>query len=331
MDAIALIVVSSVFRKENEQVAILPPPPPFPDMEEDEDPQPFEHREADSDEHKRGFKNGAFNFFHKTGFAKTEHGKNELKRQQQEYQQLRSLSQMQHQEESHTDEPHKDNQPVDMAGIDEKVSEHSEKTSKEDKRFFFFRRKQAVVEPPATDEGSLETKTSISEEHHAEPTKKKSLFGSLFGKKKHVDTKEKDERVVSDAIVVEPEEKHAEVAAAEAEITAAVETAQKEEKSGIFSDLFAHKKEQGVVKDDVVVEKLIEPKVWEKIDQVHEIEEKVHKARLALMDFKFDMAKKLYLEVMDKYNSLDQTKQAKVYGEIKSLYDERKSAEKFSA
>ena len=60
------------------------------------------------------------------------------------------------------------------------------------------------------------------------------------------------------------------------------------------------------------------------------IEERIHKARLALMDFKFDDAKRVYIEIMKIYNDLDQNKKAKVYQDIKDLYYERKSAEKFA-
>ena len=71
------------------------------------------------------------------------------------------------------------------------------------------------------------------------------------------------------------------------------------------------------------------PRTYDKIDHVELIEEKIYKARLALMDFKFDDAKKVYIEIMKSYNELEPKKKSKVYQGIKDLYYERKSAEKF--
>ena len=71
------------------------------------------------------------------------------------------------------------------------------------------------------------------------------------------------------------------------------------------------------------------PRTYDKIDYVEEIEEKMHKARLALMDFKFEEAKRVYIGVMRMYNQLEPKKRSKVYQDIKDLYYERKSAEKF--
>jgi hypothetical protein len=47
------------------------------------------------------------------------------------------------------------------------------------------------------------------------------------------------------------------------------------------------------------------------------------------MDFKFDEAKRRYIEIMKMYNELEPKKKSKVYHDIKDLYYERKSAEKF--
>ena len=72
------------------------------------------------------------------------------------------------------------------------------------------------------------------------------------------------------------------------------------------------------------------PRVEGKEDSIELIEEKMHKARLALMAFKFDEAKRVYVEIMKMYNELDPKKRLKVYQDIKDLYYERKSAEKFA-
>ena len=72
------------------------------------------------------------------------------------------------------------------------------------------------------------------------------------------------------------------------------------------------------------------PRTFDKIYPVQEIEERIHKARMCLMDFKFDDAKRMYMEIMKLYNSLSQKDKYKVYQDIRDLYYERKSAEKFS-
>ena len=72
------------------------------------------------------------------------------------------------------------------------------------------------------------------------------------------------------------------------------------------------------------------PRFEERTDEIELVEEKIHKARLALMDFKFDMAKKVYIDIMRIYNDMDSKKKARVYPDIKDLYYERKSAEKYS-
>ena len=71
------------------------------------------------------------------------------------------------------------------------------------------------------------------------------------------------------------------------------------------------------------------PKTYDKLEDIEIIEERIHKARLALMDFKFDEAKRIYIEVMKKYNVLEPKGKSRVYQDIKDLYYERKNAEKF--
>ena len=45
----------------------------------------------------------------------------------------------------------------------------------------------------------------------------------------------------------------------------------------------------------------------------------MHKARLSLMDFKFDEAKRTYLEIMKIYSGLEPKKKAKVYKDIRDF------------
>ena len=75
---------------------------------------------------------------------------------------------------------------------------------------------------------------------------------------------------------------------------------------------------------------MVMPSVKEKADGIWQIEEKIHKARLSLMEFKFEDAKKIYLEIMRIYNELEPKNKLKAYQDINDLYYERKSAERFA-
>ena len=121
--------------------------------------------------------------------------------------------------------------------------------------------------------------------------------------------------------------KHEEVVDAEEEIKRAIEGMRKaKKKKPIVRDLF--KKKEKPVEEKVEIPEIM-PRVKERADGVELVEEKIHKARLALMDFKFDEAKRVYIEIMKMYNELEPKKKSKVYQDIKDLYYERKSAEKF--
>lgn len=122
-------------------------------------------------------------------------------------------------------------------------------------------------------------------------------------------------------------EKPGEVVKAEEEIQRAIRGLKGKKKGPyIVKGLFKKKKQ---IRDEVEIPEVM-PRTYDKIDHVLIIEEKIHKTRLALMDFKFDEAKKVYMDVMRIYNNLERKKKDKVYQDIKDLYYERKSAEKFA-
>jgi len=118
----------------------------------------------------------------------------------------------------------------------------------------------------------------------------------------------------------------------EEEIQKAISGMKKAKRPSIIKGLFKRKKVP-VLKKERVEEQIgtpeVMPRTYDKIDYVQEIEERMHKARLFLMDFKFDEAKRVYIEIMGMYNELEPKKKSKVYQDIKDLYYERKSAEKF--
>jgi len=121
-------------------------------------------------------------------------------------------------------------------------------------------------------------------------------------------------------------EKPHEVLEAEKEIQRAIEGIKRVSKKKPFiKRLFGKKKSEEKTEFPEVI-----PRVEENADVIYLIEGKLHMVRLALMDFKFDDAQKIYIEIMKMYNDLDLEKKAKVYDDIKDLYYERKTAEKYA-
>jgi len=119
-----------------------------------------------------------------------------------------------------------------------------------------------------------------------------------------------------------------EIAQTEDEIQKAISGMKKVKKRSFIPESLFKKKENPVAQKIEIPE--VMPKTYDKIDYVEEIERKMHKARLALMDFKFDDAKRIYVEIMGMYKELESKKKRKVYQDIKDLYYERKSAEKIA-
>jgi len=123
---------------------------------------------------------------------------------------------------------------------------------------------------------------------------------------------------------------------AEEEIRMAIDGMKGNNKSSVIGRLFRRKEKQskaqisGVTESGKIETPEVMPRTFEKIDHVQEIEERVHKARMCLMDFKFDDAKRIYMEIMKLYSSISQKDRYKVYQDIMDLYYERKSAEKFA-
>ena len=123
----------------------------------------------------------------------------------------------------------------------------------------------------------------------------------------------------------------------EEEIKKAIDGMKGKNKANIIGRLFKRKEEQqkefqisDVTESGKIEMPEVMPRTFEKIDHVQEIEERVHKARMALMNFKFGDAKTTYMEIMRLYGSLSQKDRYKVYQDIRDLYYERKSAEKFT-
>lgn len=69
------------------------------------------------------------------------------------------------------------------------------------------------------------------------------------------------------------------------------------------------------------------PKPKKRLNEVGLIKQKIYDARDALTELNLKRAKDMYIEVMASYNKLKDKDKAKVYEEIKELYNDRKHAE----
>jgi len=144
---------------------------------------------------------------------------------------------------------------------------------------------------------------------------------------KIIKKKIKEEKIeVPELDEIEKEMKKPDLASAEEEIQKAIQGMKVKKRPSFVKRLFKKKEK---VKEKIETPEVM-PRTYDKIDYVESIEEKIHKARLSLMDFKFDEAKRIYIEIMKMYNDLEPKNKARVYQDIKDLYYERKSAEKFA-
>ncbi len=69
------------------------------------------------------------------------------------------------------------------------------------------------------------------------------------------------------------------------------------------------------------------PSLEQTADLVSHIHDKIHEIRTFLMDLKLKEAKQAYIKIIQVYNTLSYQDQAKVYEDIKDIYEERKIAE----
>jgi len=304
------IAISGIFTKDTD-LNILPPPPPFPKIGE----EAIESKSVGKKEEERK-KRAEGKRKEKIGRKKYKEylGKKEEERKKLAQERERQQKKQKQVEEKKQKEPER----IDIKG-QFKVLEN-----------------EAFSAPPAVE---LEIpKQKIS---------KKPFFEKIFGKKKEKTELERElqdleeielkpmkregtkSRIISkvpdlkeiEKEVIRPEQ----IRETEEEIQNAISRI-KVKKPFIAKGLFRKKKpvEEKIATPEVM------PRTYDKIDYVEEIEEKLHKARLALMDFKFDEAKRAYIEIMQAYNTLNPKDKHKVYQDIKDLYYERKSAAKFA-
>ncbi|MEK6949704.1 MAG: hypothetical protein AABX34_05790 [Nanoarchaeota archaeon] len=125
----------------------------------------------------------------------------------------------------------------------------------------------------------------------------------------------------------------------EEEIQKAIESLRKPKRKPLLSRIFAKKEKMPKAQmteaaysfDESKVEMPhVMPRTYDKIDHVEIVEAKIHKARMALMEFNFEEAKRIYVEIMKAYNNMEPKEKQEVYEDIGDLYYERKSAERFA-
>jgi len=270
-----------------------------------------------------------FDFFHGLGLIKTEKEKIEIGKQKLEYKRHKELSKKKAWQERVTREKEKQK---------EKELEIKRRREEEIKKQEEIERQQREVKKREQKELELKKKGKL--ELEKEIPKKKPFSGILSRKgvdlelerelKEIEEIAPKPVKKIKETKLEIPEfekiEKPMDMEKAEDEIQKAIQGMKMKKRPSIISGLFKKKEK---------VEKKIEtpevmPRTYDKIDYVELIEEKIHKARLFLMDFRFDEAKEVYIEIMRMYTELEPKKKVKVYQDIRELYYERKSAEKFA-
>ncbi len=149
-----------------------------------------------------------------------------------------------------------------------------------------------------------------------------SLLNQQLKDLKKESDKAKGFQIISKAAEVN---KPVEVSKSEEEIQKAITKIKKQkEKKPLFKSIFKPK-EKKPEKDEPPVEFM--PRTFEKSAQIDDILDKIHEAQAALMKFDLDEAKRIYIEIMRIYSNLSGKEKAKIYQDIKDLYDERKNAE----
>lgn len=345
---ISFVAISGIFRKSDDKLDILPPPPPFPELEKEnerikekgrirERGKKQKEKERDQrrileervkkaklkEEKKKEGRKKTFEFFHGLGLVKTEKEKKEIERKKEEERRKQIELRLKAKEGGREEE------------LERGRHEEEKRKKKEEER------KRAEKEKLKLEEKKPE---------------KETIFRKIFGgKKDEIDVSEElksiekitpkplkeRKREVAETKLEMPELRIPEIdqfgkeTAELEEVIKAKEEIQKaigsvkevKKKPSIMKGLF--KKREKPAEEKVEMPEVM-PRVEGKEDSIELIEEKMHKARLALMEFKFDEAKRVYVEIMKMYNELDPKKKLKVYQDIKDLYYERKTAEKFA-
>ncbi len=323
MPLIGLIAISGFFGSKNEDLDILPPPPPFPDIGIDKP------KDAAEDEWKRSKQRIEEDRKTRMEFErqKSIEKKKEDRRKKQEEIQKKLL------EKQKKSDAKKEKIKIPKP-IGEKDEGRIELPKPEQKKSFFgklFGKKDEELEKELEE---LEEIKPWAKEPRLITKKLPELKIPEAGVKAPKPIREKIEPIKDISEIELPEIKIKEsvkpldLEKAQEEIRKSIESMQREKREPSIGRLFRKKEKEEVMEKIETPE--VMPRTFDKIDHVQEIEERIHKARMCLMDFKFDDAKMIYIDIMRRYNDLESKDKSKVYDDIRDLYYERKGAEKFA-
>ena len=369
MSLVYLILISGILGKSKE-LDILPPPPPFPeigkldkaaeDVAEQRNKVETEKSKSRKEkqeklkanlrhnvkkeklrkEREKARKQKTFDFLHSLGLVKTGEEKKEIIKEKARKQKELEGKKREEQRIKADEERRK-------IKLDEQKKKELERKKREEEKIQA-QEERRINELEAKKQKELEKRAKIEERHKELQLKrrdegirlgelekqipeKKHIFRKILGKKKVDLELEKEIWGIGKEPVKEPkievteiEEtvKPEELEKSEEEIRKAIQGMKR--KPSIVKGIFKRKEKEIIEIPEIM------PRTYDKIDHVVLIEERIHKARLFLMDFRFNEAKNVYIEIMRMYKQLESKKRAKVYEDIKELYYERKSAEKFA-
>ncbi|MEK6949974.1 MAG: hypothetical protein AABX34_07150 [Nanoarchaeota archaeon] len=306
MPLMGLIAISGIFGSKNEDLDILPPPPPFPDIGIGKKP-----KDAAEEEWK---------------IEKGERGKR-LKSEKQEKYPIKKEARAKIPQVIRSAKKN----GMEFPELEQKKSFFGKLFGKKDEELEMELEELGEIRPEPKKELKLIPKElpelKIPEIKVKVPKPKKEKIGPI----------EDISEIKLPKLEIEEGINSVDLEKAEEEIRKSIESMQGKERTSIIGGLFKRKeksRKEPLISEVADAGKIetpeVMPRTFDKIDHVQEIEERMHKARMCLMDFKFDDAKRIYIEIMGLYSNISQKDRYKVYQDIRDLYYERKSAEKFS-
>lgn len=312
------------FKKASNELDILPPPPPFPELKIEDEAikgKAKKTKKEKPEEEKQPLQKPVPKIKHRTKPKKEKKQKAKadagLEKLREEI--LKKPKQAEEQPKKILEMPGLGNTPdiqeIEKTKDDELLvfdkKETKKKAKEEKKRAKEERKKQKKAEKELAKQKRLEERQKIIEEKTAA---------------------EKEESLPElESIRIE---KPAEIFQAEQEINKAIKELKKKQGKSLFS--FLKTKKEKIPRPEIKQEKIQKEESPENLptleikgptDEVNAIKHKIHDARTALMNFDLQKAKILYIKTMRLYQNLSPEKQARVYEQIKDLYNERMHAE----
>lgn len=300
------LIVSGLFSKSSQELDLLPPPPPFPELEKapEKEKKP-EKKVPEKTKHSFEFK----------GFSKKEKATEKPVEKVEEIESIEvSEKKLGKIPERHEIEGKKKNPFMEILKHSGFVHDrdHKEELKQQQKEFDATRKiaKEKQAAGMIQEIRSQDELDSMLDDHLPKLVEKEHTKGGFLSAFKKKEVKDAAAQPDLEAGFVDPHLEHA-----QNEIQEAVSSIKNQ--TGFFG------------KPEHVEMPALVPKAEFKADEVHAIQDAIHKARMALMDFKLEEAKEIYLQIMHHYNQLDEQQKQRVYQDILDLYGERQSAARF--